>query len=103
MLSLQIAKREEKRQEELERLRIENDEEIRRLQDEAQAAAEQRQQQRTAAIQRRREMDMVLAEQLEERNRRQVDEAELEGSDITWVPCHPRSFKRSYCGFAVIL
>ncbi|CDJ59796.1 hypothetical protein, conserved [Eimeria maxima] len=74
----QIAKREEKRQEELERLRIENDEEIRRLQDEAQAAAEQRQQQRTAAIQRRREMDMVLAEQLEERNRRQLEEAELE-------------------------
>ncbi|CDI74189.1 hypothetical protein, conserved [Eimeria praecox] len=74
----QIARREEKRQEELKRLQIENEEETQRLKEEAEAAVLQRQQQQAAAIQRRREMDLVLAEQLEERNRRKLEDAELE-------------------------
>ncbi|CDJ27242.1 uncharacterized protein EMH_0083350 [Eimeria mitis] len=74
----QIAKREEKRKEELERIRIENEAEISRLQEEAEAATEQRRQQQAAAIQRRKEMDLFLAEQLKERNRQRLEDAELE-------------------------
>lgn len=103
MLFLQICKREEKRQEELARLRIENEEEIRRLQEEAQAAAEQRQQQQADAIQRRREMDLVLAEQLEERSRRQLEDAELERSGTTGASHRLRSLTPSFRSSAVIL
>lgn len=81
LLLCQIAKREEKRQEEIERLRAENEQEARHLQAAVEAAARQRLMHQENAIQRRREMDAVLAQQLKEKQKRRMEEAALERCD----------------------
>ncbi|XP_026189771.1 cilia- and flagella-associated protein 53 [Cyclospora cayetanensis] len=74
----QIASRQDNRLKEMERLKIENQEEAYRLKAEAESAVELRRQQHTAALQRRREMDAILILQLEQKHRRRMEEAALD-------------------------